>query len=365
MLTIILILQHNEINSMKGVSLFSSAGIGEAYLRDIGIDIIVANELLEERANLYKSLYPETDVVTGDILDNKVYNTILKKSGKKIDFLLATPPCQGMSIAGKNRNLDQMFDDKRNYLIFRIIDFMKKKQPNFVLIENVPFLLKLVLPYKGKKYSVIELLNHIFQKQYVVEATICDTSDYGIPQKRERAIIRIFKKGKKWGFPSKERKVSVKEVIGNLPSLESGEKSNIKWHYARNHDKNQVLWLKHTPTGKSAFENKKFFPKKEDGSKVKAYMSTYRRIKWDEPSPTITIRNDAISSQRNVHPGRPLGNGQFSDSRVLTPLELMLLSSLPKNWNLPENIPELLLRRCLGECIPPLMTKKIISKINK
>jgi DNA (cytosine-5)-methyltransferase 1 len=63
---------------MRGVSLFSGAGIGEAYLRGIGIRVIVANELLEERANLYKLLYPETSVVTGDILDDRVYDEILK-----------------------------------------------------------------------------------------------------------------------------------------------------------------------------------------------------------------------------------------------------------------------------------------------
>jgi DNA (cytosine-5)-methyltransferase 1 len=350
---------------MKGVSLFSSAGIGEAYLRDIGIDIILANELLEERSNLYKSLYPETEVVTGDILDDKVYSTILKKSGNKIDFLLATPPCQGMSIAGKNRTLNQMLNDERNYFIFRIIDFIKKKKPDFILIENVPFLLKLILPYQGKTYSITELLNHVFKKEYVVENSIFDSSDYGVPQKRERAIIRIYKQGKKWELPSKSKKVTVKEAIGHLPSLESGEKSNIRWHYARNHDKNQVLWLKHTPTGKSAFENKTFFPKKKDGTRIKAYMSTYRRIKWNEPAPTITIRNDAISSQRNVHPGERTKNGWYSDSRVLTPLELMILSSLPKNWKIPYDTPELLIRRCLGECIPPLLTKKIVSGIKK
>ncbi len=350
---------------MKAVSLFSSAGIGEAYLRDIGVKIVVANELLEERANLYQFLYPETQVVIGDILDNKVYDKILKKSGKKIDLLLATPPCQGMSIAGKNRNVKQMADDKRNYFIFKIIDFIKKKQPDFILIENVPFILKLILPYKGKIYSVTELLCHIFKEKYKIESSIYDSSDYGVPQKRERAIIKIFKKNKKWSSPCKGKKISVKEAIGDLPSLESGEKSKLKWHFARNHDKKQISWLKHTPTGKSAFENRSFFPKKENGNKIKAYMSTYRRIKWNEPAPTITIRNDAISSQRNVHPGRRLKNGQFSDSRVLTPLELMLLSSLPKNWKLPENVSELLIRRCLGECIPPLLTKKIISKINK
>ena len=350
---------------MKGVSLFSSAGIGEAYLREVGLNIIVANELLEERADLYKQLYPETEVVTGDILDDKIYKKILKKSGNKVDFLLATPPCQGMSIAGKNRSLKQMLNDERNYFIFKIIDFIKKKHPDFILIENVPSILKIKLPYKGKTYLIVELLHHVCKKDYVVESSVYDSSDYGVPQKRERAIIKIFKKGKKWGVPYKEKKVTVREAIGSLPSLESGEKSKIKWHFARNHDKKHVLWLKHTSTGKSAFENKKYFPIKEDGNRIKAYMSTYRRIKWNEPAPTITIRNDAISSQRNVHPGRCLKNGKFSDSRVLTPLELMILSSLPTNWSLPEDTSELLIRRCLGECIPPLLTKKIISKINK
>ena len=64
---------------MKGVSLFSSAGIGEVYLKEMGIEIIVANELLEKRAKLYKDLYPETDVVIGDIADDKIYKEILKK----------------------------------------------------------------------------------------------------------------------------------------------------------------------------------------------------------------------------------------------------------------------------------------------
>ena len=61
---------------MKGVSLFSSAGIGEVYLKEMGIEIIVANELLEKRAKLYKDLYPETDVVIGDIADDKIYKEI-------------------------------------------------------------------------------------------------------------------------------------------------------------------------------------------------------------------------------------------------------------------------------------------------
>ena len=59
---------------LKGVSLFASAGIGETYFKNIGIDIVVANELIERRANLYKSISPETDVICGDITDKNIFN---------------------------------------------------------------------------------------------------------------------------------------------------------------------------------------------------------------------------------------------------------------------------------------------------
>ena len=46
---------------IKGLSLFSNAGIGELYLKEAGVDIVVANELLEKRAEVYKTLHPKTD----------------------------------------------------------------------------------------------------------------------------------------------------------------------------------------------------------------------------------------------------------------------------------------------------------------
>ena len=150
-----------------------------------------------------------------------------------------------------------------------------------------------------------------------------------------------------------------------MPSIEAGQKSNVKWHFARKHSDSHIQWMKHTPTGQTAFENKKYFPVKPNGEKIKSYNTSYRRINWDEPAPTITMRNDAISSQLNVHPGRKLKNGTYSDARVLTPLELMLLSSLPQDWNIPDNTPELLIRKCIGECIPPLLIKNIVAQINR
>jgi len=211
---------------------------------------------------------------------------------------------------------------------------------------------------------VLEILKYEFSDEYEIDSDVVDSADYGVPQTRLRAIIKMNKKGYPWNWPEKvEKKTTVREAIGHLPSLESGEKSDIKWHFARKHDENNVLWMKHTPTGCSAFRNEKYYPQKKDGTRIKGYESSYRRIKWDEPSPTITMRNDCIASQRNVHPGRLLPDGTYSDARVLTPLELMILDSLPSDWNIPDDTPEILIRQCIGESIPPLMLKAIVSGI--
>lgn len=351
---------------MIGVSLFSSAGIAETYFEEVGINIIAANELVQERADLYQALYPNSKMIAGNILDDKVFKALVKSTPEKLDFLIASPPCQGMSVAGKNRNIEQMLNDERNYLVFKIIDFIKLKSPDFVLIENVPTFFKMVLPYKNENLKVTEILNLLFGEKYNIEANVYDSSEYGIAQRRTRAIIKLYLKDKKWGQPKKSKTITtVEDKIGFLPSIEAGQKSNIKWHFARKHSEKHIEWMMHTPTGKSAFENDKHFPVKPNGEKIKSYMTTYRRIKWDEPAPTITMRNDAISSQLNVHPGRKLENGTYSDARVLSPLELMLLSSLPQDWKIPDNTPELLIRKCVGECIPPLLVKQIVSKINQ
>ncbi len=349
---------------LKSVSLFTSAGIAETYLREAGVNIVVANELLTERAKLYADIYPETNMITGDISNKNIFEKIVETSGNKIDFLIASPPCQGLSVAGKNRFSDEMSGDERNFLVFKIIEFIGLKKPNYVLIENVPNFLKLQLPHNGKLCGLLDILSELFKNEYTIEADILDTANYGVAQRRNRAIIKLFKKGSQWHWPSKEKAITVKEAIGHLPSLEAGQKSNLAWHFARKHDEKHILWMQNTPTGKSAFENEKYRPIKNNGDAIKSYLTAYRRIKWDEPAPTITMRNDAISSQLNVHPGRLLNNGTYSDARVLTPLELMILSSLPTNWNIPIQTPENLIRKCIGECIPPLMIKKIVAPIN-
>ncbi len=125
------------MSKIIGLSLFANVGIAEAYFKEIGVDIVLANELLRDRAEFYSKVYPHTEMICGDITDDNVRNEIVEKAiSKGVNFIIATPPCQGMSVAG---NRDPF--DERNQLIYYAIDVIKRVNPKFVLLENVPRLL--------------------------------------------------------------------------------------------------------------------------------------------------------------------------------------------------------------------------------
>ena len=116
-------------------SLFSSAGIGEYFLDKLKIDVVVANELIEKRAQCYNYFYPKVKMISGDITQNKIRKAFIS-SARKCKVLLATPPCQGVSSLGKNKKQNAFIMDHRNYLIYDIFQIIDECDFNFILIEN-------------------------------------------------------------------------------------------------------------------------------------------------------------------------------------------------------------------------------------
>ncbi len=374
---------------MKALSLFANIGVAEAYLEDIGINVVVANELIERRAKLYSEIYPHTKMICGDITEDKIKKEIIAESNKaNVQVILATPPCQGMSTAGQQND-----DDERNLLICHVLDVIKKVKPKYVFIENVPLFYQTEIKVKDKKVLIPDLINNELGKKYIIHKYVIDTQDYGVPQMRERAIMLLTKKDLKheWILPEKDNKiVTMQEAIGHLPPLDPYVKDITDkerramfphyeerckqaleispWHVPPQHVKRQVVVMQHTPTGCSAFDNKEFYPVKENGEPVKGYHNTYSRQNWDTAAYTVTMDNRKISSQNNVHPGRPEGKDKkgniiYSDARTLTLYELMLIMSLPNDWPVPIHTSEAFLRRIIGEGIPPLFVKKAFEMI--
>lgn len=369
---------------MNGLSLFANVGIAETYLKDVGIEIVVANELLDERARFYQNVYPECDMICGNIQDQTVFESVYEAAkARNVRFIIATPPCQGMSPAGKKDP-----KDARNNLITSAVEMIERLLPDFVLIENVMQVLKTKIYYDGEYILIPEYLKKRLGEQYNFNNNpVIDSKFYGVPQQRKRAIFLLSKKdtGVHWEFPTKDEVlVTLRDAIGDLPSLDPLVKEEeyrhifpeyeakrqaglaiSKWHCPREHVWRNVEVMMHTPEGQSARKNPVYFPKKKDGSMVGGALRTYMRMEWDRPAPTITAYNHTISSFQNVHPGRPTDQeGIFSDARVLTIFELMRVMTLPDDWNIPEWATPQLIRQVIGEGIPPLLIKKLVAQLN-
>lgn len=380
------------MSKLKGVSLFANVGIAETYLKEVGIDIVVANELLEQRANFYRHLYPTTDMIVGDITKEDTFNTIVKKcTDQKVDFLIATPPCQGMSLAGKMDNADP-----RNSLIYYAVKAIKAIKPKYILIENVPQQLKTTVLYNGNMIPIPQYLREELCSEYnFAKSSLICAKDFDVPQMRKRNITLLSRKDMPyvWELPSEPHKeITLKEAIGDLPPLDPMLREGIdetlrifpdfnkkreealkvsKWHYPPTHSKKHILNLIHTPSGCSAIENKIYYPKKDNGQRVNGHYNTYRRFDWNKPARTITQNSGVISSLCCVHPGREIfddGNENtriYSDPRCLSIYELLIVTSLPKNWNIPDWADERLIRSVIGEGIPPMLIKNIALELTK
>lgn len=351
---------------MKAISLFSSAGIGELRLQKKQIDFVLANELLLQRAKCYSFWYPDTRMLNGDITNPSVKREIINTANQeKVKLLLATPPCQGLSTLGKNKVQDHYINDRRNFLILEVLDIIDACNFDFILIENVPRFIKMYFPFGDGYYQLEQILQKKYSEKYNIEIKVLNAKDYGIAQSRPRAIIKIYKHGLRWGWPKEQEEITLEQAIGHLPSLESGEDSGIKWHKAKNEIDRLVLAMKHTPQGKSAITNTVYYPKKTDGTRIKGFHNTFKRMAWNQPCPARTTYSGSLSSHNNVHPGRLLPDGTYSDARVLTLLETFIVSSIPEDIEFPSDSTENFIRTIIGEAIPPMLLEVIINKIGK
>ena len=369
---------------MKALSLFANVGVAETYLSEIGVDVVVANELEEDRARFYQHLYPTCNMICGDITDKEIYDSIIAAAKKQcVEMVLATPPCQGMSIAGHNSPYDE-----RNSLIKYAVDAILELRPKYVFMENVPQQLDTPIYYNEKEMLIPGYLEERLGDFYNFnKEKITNTMFYGVPQMRRRCVILLVRKDKDfiWKFPDPDKKVVTlaeafagipdlwpdireKEYRGKLPENTKEALAFHKWHRPPCHVWRNIECMLHTPAGNTAFDNPYYYPKKKNGEKVKGYDTTYHRLFWEKPAATITKWNGIMGSQNNVHPGRFWKNDEngeplYTNPRVLTIYELLIVSSLPTDWDIPDWANDQLIRFVIGEGVPPLMVKKIIEPV--
>lgn len=377
------------------ISLFSSAGIGCYGFKLNNFDCIATNELIERRLEVQKhnnKCKYTSGYISGDIRKKETQNKILteihkwKKNEKiaDVDVIIATPPCQGMSVANHKKK-DEL---KRNSLVTESIKFVKEVNPRFFIFENVrAFLNTPCTDLDGKLKTIKEAISLNLSGNYNIVGKVLNFKDLGVPSSRTRTLVIGVRKDLKEItpydlFPNFSNSKTLKETIGDLPKLnDMGEidKSDI-YHNFRNYDKRMRSWISDLKEGESAFDNKdiKKRPHRIVNGKIVFNVNKngdkYKRCIWDSAGPCIHTRNDILASQATVHP---------KDDRVFSIRELMKIMSIPDSFNwtdIPESElnkmnykekreflknNEMNIRQSIGEAVPTLVFDEIAKNIKK
>ncbi len=163
-------------DSLKMIDLFCGAGGLSLGFTQEGFVTSLANDIQDCCVDTYAHNHPETPrdhIVLGDIKDVvKNFDELL--AGRRADIVVGGPPCQGFSMANRQR----LIDDPRNYLYKSYVEVVKKIHPKFFVMENVKGML-----------SVAEQVKEDFRAiGYSVECHILNAKNFGVPQNRERLI---------------------------------------------------------------------------------------------------------------------------------------------------------------------------------
>ncbi|WP_248723274.1 DNA cytosine methyltransferase [Seonamhaeicola sp. ML3] len=376
------------------ISLFSSAGVGCYGFKLNGFECIATNELLTKRLKIQafnnKCKY-ESGYIDGDITKQEVKRKLLnelefwqeKHKIKTPDVLIATPPCQGMSVANHKKN-DEI---SRNSLVVESIKLTNKILPKYFVFENVrAFLNTTCTDIDGVVKPIKETIKYNLGGSYNILYKIVNFKEYGSNSSRTRTLVIGVRKDipnitPYDIFPKKQKSKTLRQLIGDLPSLtQMGEISNDIFHSYREFDQRMLPWIENLEEGQSAFENSEperiphriingevVYNKSKNGDK-------YARWYWDKEGPCVHTRNDILASQNTVHP---------SDNRVFSIRELMRMLSIPESFEWSHikteklnkftelekkaflKKEELNIRHCLGEAVPTGVFKNIASNIKK
>lgn len=279
------------------------------------------------------------------------------------DVIIGGPPCQGFSSANRYKKEEE---DLRNKLFYEFVKFVDIIKPKFVVIENVRGIVTRDNGYaKDRIYEIFE------ERGYIVNHSLLDSSDFGVPQKRIRNFF-VMSKNKKFDFEKLKKKqgVTVKEAISELYDfdnckvediyvLETPSKTTYQKYLRKKDNKIYNHLIKYpaeivqkriacVPQGGNWMDiPKNLF----DNNRTNRHSSAYKRL--DENNFSVTI--DTGNSHSNYF--HPIYN------RIPTVREAARLQSFKDSFIFEGSRTEQY--RQVGNAVPPLLAKNIATQIKK
>lgn len=214
-------------NKYTFIDLFAGCGGLSLGLEQAGFEVVFMNEIVDTFASTYLANHhlKEGQYFIGDInelnecLDK--YSGILKNPDKPITLVCGGPPCQGFSMANRQR----IIDDPRNQLYKAYLQFLSKIRPQFFIMENVKGM-------ANKFDEIIANFKEYLGEEYLYDYRLLKVQDFGIPQNRERFIMI----GNRMGIDPNEIFTEIerhkrppfvlRDALFGLPHLEARKEKN-------------------------------------------------------------------------------------------------------------------------------------------
>lgn len=311
------------------VDLFAGGGGLTVGLKRAGFKVAAAVEVEAHASATYKANHAEVHFLQKDIKQVRGED-LLELVGGRIDLLAGCPPCQGFtSLTAKYHNVDP-----RNRLVAEMSRLAAETRPRSLMMENVPGLMR-----KGHRLYQ-KLKGTLRDMGYELTEGVLEVADYGVPQFRRRLVLLGG-----LGFPIELPKPThtndgddglpqwrtVKDAIGKMDrpvtlsaAKRQGPVEESDWHIVRDLSPANKRRIAAARPGKSwAAIPEELRPACHQGD-YKGFSNVYGRMRWNEPSPTITGGCTTFSKGRFGHP---------KARRTISVREAALLQTFPEDYH--------------------------------
>ncbi len=346
---------------------FAGGGGSSTGIKLAGGKELFINEFVEEACTTFKTNYPDVEVFQGDI--KKITgHEILQKIGLKpgeLDLISGSPPCSAFSMAGKR---DKGWGKEKNYsdgmkveniedLFFeylRVVDVIK---PKVVISENVEGM----VTGEAAKY-VARVIAKFDEIGYDAIYRVLDATDFGVPQARRRTIFAAVRKDvvKALGLSffdfyeflptaTYEGDVSIKNAIDSVEN-DPEEVEMLRAFVNKGYQKNVIPKLKFNPVDRHSKPND---PEHSDWNPKGSFFNMIRPA-INKPCPTLTQQGQKRGLSGVLH---------YADNRKLTIKEMVILMSLPIDYELTGTFDQRAERIC--RMVAPVFMKAVAEHLYK
>lgn len=269
----------------------------------------------------------------------------------ELTILAGCAPCQPFSTYAQRYELDGR--DGKWGLLYQFARLTEGSMPDVVTMENVPTV---------AKHTVFnDFVDALRRFGYKVWFDIVDSSQYGVPQMRQRMVLLASKHGDiRMISPTHGRPRTVRQAIGRLRPLTAGESApKDKLHVASALSGKNIERIKASrPGGTWRDWPEGLVADCHRADSGRTYPGVYGRMEWDKPAPTMTTQCYGFGNGRFGHP---------EQDRAISLREAAILQSFPRNYAfIPKGgkVYFKVLGRLIGNAVPVNLGRAIARSIS-